>query len=175
VKVLAGLRTDEHQAPQDGRFRYAIEEKDSAVDMRVSIAPTYHGENIVLRLLSDNAEHFTLEMLGFSKSDAKKIKDAIARPNGMILSTGPTGSGKTTTLYTLVKMLNAPEVSIVTIEETLPEEEVGEEIPEEEVTNSGEEEVEPSQEEVSEEEAEEEEEVEEPLEETSVSEPAPEA
>lgn len=119
IKVLAGLRTDEHQAPQDGRFRYSIDEKGLAVDMRVSIAPTYHGENIVLRLLADNAEHFTLEMLGFSESDAEKIRNAIAKPNGMILSTGPTGSGKTTTLYTLVKMLNSPEVSIVTIEDPI--------------------------------------------------------
>lgn len=119
VKVLAGLRTDEHQAPQDGRFRYVFGDGTKTIDMRVSIAPTYHGENIVLRLLSDNAENFTLEMLGFSESDAKKIKDAIQKPNGMILSTGPTGSGKTTTLYTLIKMLNSPDVSIVTIEDPI--------------------------------------------------------
>ena len=119
VKVLAGLRTDEHQATQDGRFRYLFPDSDMSLDMRVSIAPTYHGENIVLRLLSDKAEHFTLEMLGFSNSDRAKILAAIKKPTGMILSTGPTGSGKTTTLYTLIKMLNSPEVSIVTIEDPI--------------------------------------------------------
>ena len=118
VKVLAGLRTDEHQATQDGRFRF-LPDEGKPVDMRVSIAPTYHGENIVLRLLSDNAEQFSLEMLGFSEGDRKKILDAIKKPHGMILSTGPTGSGKTTTLYTLIKMLNSPEVSIVTIEDPI--------------------------------------------------------
>lgn len=119
VKVLAGLRTDEHQATQDGRFRYTFQNSDETLDMRVSIAPTYHGENIVLRLLSDKAEHFTLEMLGFSDSDRSKILAAIKKPTGMILSTGPTGSGKTTTLYTLIKLLNSPEVSIVTIEDPI--------------------------------------------------------
>lgn len=119
VKVLAGLRTDEHQATQDGRFRYSFADSNKCIDMRVSIAPTYHGENIVLRLLSDNAEDFTLEMLGFSEGDRKKILTAIKKPTGMILSTGPTGSGKTTTLYTLIKMLNSPEVSIVTIEDPI--------------------------------------------------------
>jgi type II secretory ATPase GspE/PulE/Tfp pilus assembly ATPase PilB-like protein len=118
VKVLASLRTDEHQATQDGRFRYTLP-NGKHVDMRVSIAPTYHGENMVLRLLSDNAADYTLEMLGYSEGDRKKILTAIKKPTGMILSTGPTGSGKTTTLYTLIKMLNSPEVSIVTIEDPI--------------------------------------------------------
>ena len=120
IKVLASLRTDEHQATQDGRFRHFLDGTDSNfVDVRVSIAPTFHGENVVLRLLSDRAAHYTLEMLGFSEGDQAKILHAIHKPNGMILSTGPTGSGKTTTLYTLIKMLNAPEVSIVTIEDPI--------------------------------------------------------
>src|SRR3989344_2343251 len=119
IKILCGMRTDEHQAAQDGRFRHAFEGGTEFVDIRVSIAPTYHGENAVLRLLSDNAENFTLETLGFSAADRKKILAALKRPHGMILSTGPTGSGKTTTLYTLIKMLNAPEVSIVTIEDPI--------------------------------------------------------
>jgi len=118
IKVLAGMRTDEHQGTQDGRFRHNFANGDT-LDMRVSIAPTYHGENVVLRLLSDNAANYTLEMLGFSDADKKKILAAIKRPHGMILSTGPTGSGKTTTLYTLIKMLNSPEVSIVTIEDPI--------------------------------------------------------
>lgn len=118
IKVLAGLRTDEHQATQDGRFRYSLPD-GKFIDMRVSIAPTYHGENIVLRLLADKADDVTLETLGFSESDRKKILTAIKKPTGMILSTGPTGSGKTTTLYTLIRMLNSPDVSIVTIEDPI--------------------------------------------------------
>jgi type IV pilus assembly protein PilB len=118
VKVLAGLRTDEHQAAQDGRFRHTLPD-GSFVDVRVSIAPTYHGENAVLRLLANTSDSFTLESLGFSESDRRKIEKATKRSSGMILSTGPTGSGKTTTLYTLIKMLSAPEVSIVTIEDPI--------------------------------------------------------
>ena len=119
IKVLAGLRTDEHQATQDGRFRQTLPE-DEFVDIRVSIAPTYHGENAVLRLLFDNAsEQFTLNSLGFQPDDQKKISDAIHKSSGMILVTGPTGSGKTTTLYTLMRMLNSKEVSLVTIEDPI--------------------------------------------------------
>ena len=115
IKILSSLRTDEHQAAQDGRFRLVIE--DSPLDIRVSVMPTYHGENVVLRLLSDKAQAFTLETLGFTKQNQNKILSALKRPYGMILATGPTGSGKTTTLYTLIKMLNRPETSIVTIED----------------------------------------------------------
>lgn len=118
IKVLSGLRTDEHYTAQDGRFRSLISDTGS-VDVRVSIIPTYHGENVVLRLLADNAEQFTLETLGFNEEDQKKIIHAIKNPTGMILVTGPTGSGKTTTLYTLIKMLNKPDVSIVTIEDPI--------------------------------------------------------
>src|SRR3989338_5376383 len=123
IKILSRLRTDEHQATQDGRFRYVLlEENDKAnkfIDFRVSIVPTYHGENAVLRLLSDKNEQSTLENLGFNESDIKKIEAAMKKTNGMILSTGPTGSGKTTTMYTLIKMLNSPDVSIVTIEDPI--------------------------------------------------------
>ncbi|MEO5635161.1 MAG: GspE/PulE family protein [Candidatus Paceibacterota bacterium] len=119
IKILAKLRTDEHQATQDGRFRYNLDEENKFIDFRVSIVPTYHGENVVLRLLSDRQEQQTLEDLGFSEKDRKKIEDAMRKTNGMILSTGPTGSGKTTTMYTLIKMLNSPEVSIVTIEDPI--------------------------------------------------------
>ena len=119
IKVLSKLRSDEHQATQDGRFRHVFPETEKFLDLRVSIVPTYHGENVVLRLLSDKAENFSLESLGFSESDRKKILGAIKKPNGMILATGPTGSGKTTTLYTLIKMLNSPDVSIVTIEDPI--------------------------------------------------------
>ncbi len=117
IKVLAGLRTDEHQAAQDGRFRTSYD--GDPVDIRISIIPTYYGENAVLRLLSDKSAQFTLEAIGFSKQDQEKILRAAKRPHGMILSTGPTGSGKTTTLYTLIKLLNTRDTSIVTIEDPI--------------------------------------------------------
>lgn len=118
LKILSGLRTDEHQAPQDGRFRETLSD-GTHVDIRVSIAPTYHGENAVLRLLSVQSDDLTLTDLGFSPKDVSFISAAIKKPNGMILATGPTGSGKTTSLYTLIKMLNKPSVSIVTIEDPI--------------------------------------------------------
>jgi type IV pilus assembly protein PilB len=118
IKIMAGLRTDEHQAAQDGRFRTMLNE-ELPVDVRVSIVPTYHGENAVLRLLSDKADDFNLQTLGFNESNRKKILAAIAKPYGMILATGPTGSGKTTTLYTLLKTLNTEEASVITIEDPI--------------------------------------------------------
>ncbi len=116
IKILSGLRTDEHQSAQDGRFRHTLI-NGCPVDVRVSITPTYYGENTVLRLLSDTSVEFSLENLDFSESNRKKIQSALMRPYGMILVTGPTGSGKTSTLYTLIKKLNTREVSIVTIED----------------------------------------------------------
>lgn len=116
IKVLAGLRTDEHQIAQDGRFRIFMENK-SPIDIRVSIVPTFYGENVVLRLLAEHDDKFTLEALGFSPKDAQKIISAAKKPFGMILATGPTGSGKTTSLYTILKMLNKREASIITIED----------------------------------------------------------
>ncbi|MBT9168083.1 MAG: putative type II secretion system protein HxcR [Syntrophomonadaceae bacterium] len=118
LKILCGLRTDEHQAAQDGRFKLSLED-GASVDVRTSIVPTYYGENAVLRILSDQAEEFTLDSLGFTPENREKIESAIRKPHGMILATGPAGSGKTTTLYTLVKMLNVPEVSIITIEDPI--------------------------------------------------------
>ncbi|HEV8677449.1 MAG TPA: GspE/PulE family protein, partial [Candidatus Paceibacterota bacterium] len=115
IKILSNLRTDEHQAAQDGRFRVQV--GDAPIDVRVSITPTYYGENAVLRLLAQQAEEFTLESLGFSEENKAKIRDAVRKPHGMILATGPTGSGKTTTLYTLLKQLNTKTVSIITIED----------------------------------------------------------
>lgn len=118
IKILAGLRTDDHQSAQDGRFRIMIKNTDQ-IDIRVSIIPTYYGENVVLRLLAEQSEKFTLESLGFSKKDQEKIAEAIKKPYGMILCTGPTGSGKTTSLYTIIQILNKPEVSIITIEDPI--------------------------------------------------------
>ena len=118
IKILCGLRTDEHQATQDGRFTYHLE-KTGLIDIRVSIAPTYHGENAVLRLLADKVEQFSLESLGFGEEEISKIYKALSKPWGMILATGPTGSGKTTTLYALIKLLNNRERSIITIEDPI--------------------------------------------------------
>ena len=118
IKILSGLRTDEHNAAQDGRFRKEIK-KIGPLDIRVSIAPTYYGENAVLRLLANRAQEFTLDTLGFNENDKKKILQAISKPYGMILATGPTGSGKTTTLYTLMQLLNKKDVAIITIEEPI--------------------------------------------------------
>ena len=117
IKVLSGLRTDEHLLPQDGRFRVKIEEFGD-VDVRVSIIPTYYGENAILRVLA-GTQNFELKDLGFAPIELKKVIRAIGKPYGMILANGPTGSGKTTTLYTLLKQLNSPEVSIITIEDPI--------------------------------------------------------
>jgi type IV pilus assembly protein PilB len=118
LKILSGLRTDEHQAAHDGRFRHELA-RGSRVDVRVSIVPTFYGENAVMRLLADTEDAYTLESLGFSPRNRNAIVRAMHQPHGMILATGPTGSGKTTTLYTIIKMLNSPRVSIVTIEDPI--------------------------------------------------------
>jgi len=118
IKVCARLRADEHQAPQDGRFGI-MTKADMSIDVRVSIAPTYHGENAVLRLLVDKGEHLTIENLGFSNLDRDRIFQAAKKSTGMILATGPTGSGKTTTLYSIIKTLNTPDISLVTIEDPI--------------------------------------------------------
>ena len=117
IKVLSGLRTDEHQAAQDGRFKIPISDI-GYVDFRVSIAPTYYGENTVLRILSERTQ-LNLDQLNFSKRDLEVVKKAIHKPYGMILATGPTGSGKTTTLYSIIKELSTPEISIITIEDPI--------------------------------------------------------
>jgi type II secretory ATPase GspE/PulE/Tfp pilus assembly ATPase PilB-like protein len=118
IKIMSSLRMDEHQSFQDGRFR--IKTKDGEiVDIRVAISPTYYGESVVLRLLMENAEKFSLDNLGFNEENKKKVLEAIKKPYGMILATGPTGSGKTTTLYTILKLLNNKESAIITIEDPI--------------------------------------------------------
>lgn len=117
IKVLSGLRTDEHLLPQDGRFKVKIEDFGD-VDVRVSIIPTYYGENAIMRVLAQS-QSFGLEDMGFAPNDLEKIKRAISKPYGMILANGPTGSGKTTTLYTILKQLNKSDVSITTIEDPI--------------------------------------------------------
>jgi type IV pilus assembly protein PilB len=118
IKILSGLRTDEHQAAQDGRFKVEIA-GHGGLDVRVSIAPTYYGENCVMRLLAEQSQGLTLESLGYSKGNMEKLERAIKRPYGMILATGPTGSGKTTSLYAILKRLNTKEVSIITVEDPI--------------------------------------------------------
>ncbi len=115
IKVLASLKLDEKRLPQDGRFK--IEVNTEKVSFRVSILPTYFGEKAVMRLLRENAAGFTLEAMGFHGEALDDVHDAIKQTTGMILTTGPTGSGKTTTLYTLLDILNTPDVNISTIED----------------------------------------------------------
>ncbi|MBI5754969.1 type II/IV secretion system protein [Candidatus Peregrinibacteria bacterium] len=117
IKVLANLRTDEHRSSQDGRFK--IDLQNNEITMRVSIVPTYDGEKTVLRLLSSSNQALDLESLGYSPRDLQIIRDNIEKTHGMILITGPTGSGKTTTLYSVLKVLNSPEINISTIEDPI--------------------------------------------------------
>jgi type II secretory ATPase GspE/PulE/Tfp pilus assembly ATPase PilB-like protein len=118
IKVLSSLRSDEHQAAQDGRFRFTLNDT-TTIDVRVSILPTYYGENAILRLLAQTNSGFTLTSLGIGTRGVELIQKALSLPHGMILATGPTGSGKTTTLYTLIQHLNVRDVSIVTIEDPI--------------------------------------------------------
>jgi type IV pilus assembly protein PilB len=115
IKVQAQLRIDEHAAMQDGSIAY--KENDRFVDMRVSISPTMNGEKVAVRILSAYVASFSLADLGLAPRDQKALTDAANRPFGMILVTGPTGSGKTTTLNALVKLMNTPDVNITTIED----------------------------------------------------------
>ena len=119
IKVLSDLRTDEHQAAQDGRFKVSLSEPKIDFDVRVSIVPTYYGENTVMRILTEQAQTLNLAGLGLAISDLDKAGRAIKKPYGMILSTGPTGCGKTSTLYTILRMLNSRDVSIMTIEDPI--------------------------------------------------------
>ena len=119
IKVLGGMRTDEHQAAQDGRFQMEIPDLKKQFDVRVSIIPTYYGENGVLRLLAEQTSISSLDNLAFTDFDRARIRKAVKTPYGMILATGPTGSGKTTTLYTILRELNTREVSVITIEDPI--------------------------------------------------------
>jgi type IV pilus assembly protein PilB len=115
VKILAELKIDERRVPQDGRFTFKVE--DQEVDLRVSTLPTVDGEKIVMRLLRKSSNVPTLAELGFRGMALKNIEDSIKVPHGIVLITGPTGSGKTTTLYSILHALNTPKVNIVTLED----------------------------------------------------------
>lgn len=115
IKVLSNLKLDEHRLPQDGRFK--IEKDDYKISFRVSILPVFDGEKIVMRLLDESSKGLTLEKMGLWGEALEIVHRQIKRPNGMILVTGPTGSGKTTTLYTAMDILNTPDVNISTVED----------------------------------------------------------
>lgn len=120
IKVMANLRTDEHQVAQDGKISFSTDSTLGVaenLDLRVSIAPITRGETIVMRLLSEKSRQFSLSDLGLNGDDLKKVTDAYHLPHGMILSTGPTGSGKSTTLYAILKLINKREINIMTIED----------------------------------------------------------
>ncbi|MDO8493033.1 MAG: GspE/PulE family protein [bacterium] len=118
IKVLSQLRLDEKRLPQDGRFKIETGGiTGSKVSFRVSILPTYFGEKVVMRLLPEDSKGFTLESLGFHGAGLEALHKAMRQTVGMILVTGPTGSGKSTTLYTVLDILNKPEVNISTIED----------------------------------------------------------
>ncbi|PIW89850.1 MAG: hypothetical protein COZ92_02380 [Candidatus Nealsonbacteria bacterium CG_4_8_14_3_um_filter_40_11] len=117
IKVLSNLKLDEHRLPQDGRFK--VEAEDYRYSIRVSILPVFDGEKIVMRLLSEKAKAYTLEGLGFRGETLEIIQDNLRKPVGMLLVTGPTGCGKTTTLYSMMEILNVPGVNISTVEDPI--------------------------------------------------------
>ena len=117
LKIKAGLDISEKRLPQDGRI--TVKTSSDEFDIRVSTLPTLHGEKIVLRLLSKDANHIDIEDLGFTQQELKTYNEAIKNPNGIVLISGPTGSGKTTTLYATLKLLNDDKTNIVTIEDPI--------------------------------------------------------
>ena len=115
IKILSNMDVAKSRVPQDGRFTVKMENKE--INVRTSVIPTIFGENLVMRLLDMSTGVYTLERLGMSEEDRKKIGDVIKKPYGMILSTGPTGSGKSTSLYSILRELNKPDVNIITVED----------------------------------------------------------
>lgn len=115
IKILSGMKIDEKRAPQDGRFNFKMETEE--VDLRVSDAPTIHGEKIVMRLLKKSGGVPELPELGLAGKALRSLQDAIARPHGIIIICGPTGSGKTTTLYSILSKISTPKVNVVTLED----------------------------------------------------------
>lgn len=115
IKIMAKMRTDEHRAALDGKLKFKAQ--DETVDVRVSIVPVTGGENVVMRLLSSQSRQYGLTDLGMENKDLDKVKRTIKNPHGMIIVTGPTGSGKTTTVYAVMKILNTRDVHISSIED----------------------------------------------------------
>ena len=117
IKIMANLNIAENRLPQDGRIQLKVGGKD--IDIRVSVFPTFFGERIVLRILNKSDMTFDLESLGFSKKDLDTFNSQIKQTHGIILATGPTGSGKTTTLYSVLQKLNTTDVNILTVEDPI--------------------------------------------------------
>ena len=117
IKVLSGLKINVHDAPQDGRF--SLELEGTSIEVRTSIIPAEYGENIVLRILDPKTVGLKLEDLGIQDYDLKTIDEQLKKPNGMIVTTGPTGSGKTSLLYAFLKKVNSPELKIITLEDPI--------------------------------------------------------
>ncbi|MFH0828726.1 MAG: GspE/PulE family protein [Candidatus Kerfeldbacteria bacterium] len=117
IKLIANLKIDEHRLPQDGRFSTMFDGREIAI--RVAVIPTLSGSKVAMRLLDSNERQFSLKTLGLSANDLRAIRQETMKPHGMILVTGPTGSGKTTTLYTLLRMLRKESVNICTIEDPI--------------------------------------------------------
>ncbi len=115
IKILANMDISVTRTPQDGRFTVVMNRRE--INVRASCIPTIYGENVVLRLLDMGAGAFSLDDLGMNAEDYRKMEDAIAKPHGMILSTGPTGSGKSTSLYAILRRINQPEINIITLED----------------------------------------------------------
>jgi len=116
VKILSSLPTDEHLMALDGKFDFEVPDMER-IDVRVSIVPSTHGERVVMRILAGDIRRFALLDLGISEKDIEKVRKAYSKPFGMVLATGPTGSGKTTTLYSFLKILNKRNINIMTIED----------------------------------------------------------
>ncbi|MBU0597854.1 Flp pilus assembly complex ATPase component TadA [Patescibacteria group bacterium] len=117
IKILSNLKIDEHRLPQDGRFK--VSTSDYQISFRVSIIPVFDGEKIVMRLLNESAKILTLEQVGLQLKALELVNLNVKKPQGIMLVTGPTGSGKTTTLYTILNMLNRPSVNIATVEDPI--------------------------------------------------------
>jgi type IV pilus assembly protein PilB len=115
IKVMANLDIAERRLPQDGRIQFNLGGRE--VDLRISTLPTIFGESIVMRVLDRSVVMLSLEHIGMSPNEFRKFEQLIKKPNGIILATGPTGCGKTTTLYSALRMLNSPEVKIITTED----------------------------------------------------------
>jgi len=115
IKILSNLKIDEHRMPQDGQFAVKIAGKE--VDLRIAVSPVIWGEQVVIRILDKSSNTFNIEEMGYAGRALRVIRKGIRRPNGMVLSSGPTGSGKTTCLYALIKEINDDSVNIVTLED----------------------------------------------------------
>lgn len=115
IKILSNLKIDEHRVPQDGQFAVHVSSKD--VDLRIAISPVVWGEQVIIRLLDKSGSSFKLEEMGYAGRALRTIRKGIAKPNGMILTSGPTGSGKSTSLYALISEIKSDMVNIVTLED----------------------------------------------------------